>query len=214
MGSLAEQILTAIRHEPLDDDVLARRLGLAHRQSVNQVARQLEARGLLRRVPGPDGKLVNVLTGPDALAAAPPIPPAQPGPAAGPMGEDAVKRAVQAHLHGQGFTVHVAWGRSHGVDLDAVHPDGRRYLVEAKGEVGRSGPQQANYFLGALGELVQRMEDPNARYALALPAHRQYRNLVGRLPALAWERLRLSVFWVHRADVDPMVVLEESPPGS
>lgn len=42
------------------------------------------------------------------------------------------------------------------------------------------------------------MSDPDARYGLALPDHRQYRGLVERLPALAKERLRLTVYFVGR----------------
>ena len=68
-------------------------------------------------------------------------------------------------------------------------------MVEAKGEAPR-GAQQVNYFLGALGELVQRMTDKSARYGLALPDNRQYRNLVGRLPQFAWQSLRLIVYFV------------------
>jgi hypothetical protein len=36
MATLADRILDATRWAPLDDDVLAKRLGVAHRQSVNQ----------------------------------------------------------------------------------------------------------------------------------------------------------------------------------
>ena len=40
------------------------------------------------------------------------------------------------------------------------------------------------------------MNDPNSRYALALPEHPQYRGLVNRLPSLARTRLNLGVFFV------------------
>lgn len=63
MATLGERILEAIRHSPLDDDVLAKRLGVSQRQSINQAARRLETRGLLRRIPGPDGKIVNTSSG-------------------------------------------------------------------------------------------------------------------------------------------------------
>lgn len=33
MATLAERILEAIRHAPLDDDVLSKRLGVGHRQA-------------------------------------------------------------------------------------------------------------------------------------------------------------------------------------
>lgn len=36
-------------------------------------------------------------------------------------------------------------------------------------------PQRVNYLLGALGELVQRMDDSASTYGLAFPDNRQYR---------------------------------------
>jgi len=45
----------------VDDDELSGRLGIHLRQTVNQAARKLEPEGLISRVSGPDGKLVNVL---------------------------------------------------------------------------------------------------------------------------------------------------------
>ena len=97
-----------------------------------------------------------------------------------------------------GTNVRVAWGRQRGIDIEATRsepPD--RLVIEAKGEATLQ-PQQVNYFLGALGELLQRMNDPNARYGLALPDNRQYRGLVQRLPTLVWTRLNLIVFFVRR----------------
>jgi hypothetical protein len=59
-------------------------------------------------------------------------------------------------------------------------------------------PQQGNYFPGALGELVQRMTSPDATYGLALPDSPQYRGLAAALPALAWQRLHLTVLFVSK----------------
>lgn len=73
-------------------------------------------------------------------------------------------------------------------------------------------PQQHNYFLGALGELVQRMDDPNARYGLALPNNRQYHGLVDRLPDLAKRRFGFVVYWVERGPDGPRVTTD-MPPG-
>jgi hypothetical protein len=42
------------------------------------------------------------------------------------------------------------------------------------------------------------MNDPHARYALALPDNPRYRGIVRRLPDLARQRLDLTVFFVHR----------------
>ena len=61
MATIAERLLEAIRYRPLDDDVLAKRLGISQRQSIDQVARRLGAEGRLRRYVGHDGKIVNEL---------------------------------------------------------------------------------------------------------------------------------------------------------
>jgi hypothetical protein len=112
--------------------------------------------------------------------------------------EDEVKTALKTWLEADGWTVAVAWGRERGIDIDARRGP-ERLVGEAKGEAP-PGPQQVNYFLNALGELVQRTDDPSARYGLALPGNSQYRGLVTRLPTLARDRLRLEVFFVTRAD--------------
>ena len=213
MASLGDRILDAINSGPLDDDELSRRLGVGHRQAVNQAAHRLEAQGRLRRFTGPEGKIVNVRADDPGQQIAESVAtravPA--GPEVSRVTEDEVKEAVRAHLATRGFDVAVAWGRVRGIDVDARHPDGRRYVIEAKAEVGRSGAQQVNYFLGMLGELVQRMDDVQASYGIALPNNPQYRGLVDRLPALAKERLRLSVFWVSREGDQLTVKVESSP---
>lgn len=105
MATLADRILDAIRYAPLDDDVLARRLGVGHRQAVNQAARRLEAQGRLRRFTGPDGKIVNAL--PDGPAQQPfePRPPSVVlgGSDHSRITEDEVKEAVRAHLTAPGL---------------------------------------------------------------------------------------------------------------
>ena len=59
----ADRVLELLRdaHRPLDDDELARRLGVSPRQTINQVCRRLQLDGHVRRVDGPDGKIVNQL---------------------------------------------------------------------------------------------------------------------------------------------------------
>ena len=69
-----------------------------------------------------------------------------------------------------------------------------------------NSPQQLNYFLGALGELLHQMSNPAATYGLALPDSQQYRGLAARLPALAWQRLRLTVLFVSRGDAGQYTV--------
>ena len=109
-----------------------------------------------------------------------------------------MKKAVQSFLQDEGWHVTVAWGRDRGIDIEAFK-QGRHLVIEAKGDAS-SPQQQANYFLGALGDLAQRMADPQAIYALALPDNERFRGLVGRLPSLARDRLVRLVFFVARAD--------------
>ncbi|MEZ0578133.1 restriction endonuclease [Nocardioides sp. MH1] len=127
----------------------------------------------------------------------------------GPISEDEVKAAVRDYLVADGFVVEVAWGRSPGIDIVATRSDGRRLVIEVKAEKGVTGAQQHNYFVGMLGELVQRMNDPAATYGIALPDNGQYRGLVNRLPSYARERLGLVVFWVSRQNDAIVVRLEQ-----
>lgn len=204
-ATLADRILAELSKSgvPLDDDQLAARLGVV-RQMVNQTARRLSQQGRLTRHAAAGAKITNLLSTTEAPLPLPPAP--KPSPSSR-LTEDEVKKAVHDHLVDEGYEVTVAWGRSRGVDIDARGARGR-FLLEAKGEVALQ-PQQVNYFLGAIGELVQRMSDPDARYGLGLPDNPQYRGLVRRLPDLAWERFDLVVFFVSRSDGGGYVVRRE-----
>jgi hypothetical protein len=81
------------------------------------------------------------------------------------------------------------------IDTEA-RPGGDYLVLEAKGEGSRPA-MRVNYFLGALGELLQRMDSPGPRYGLVLPAHRQFAGLVIRLPSWVKERLNLCFFLVR-----------------
>ena len=63
MPTDTDRLIEALRRSPgLDDDELARQLGIEPRQ-VNQICRYLEILGRLRRTPGPGGKISNTLIG-------------------------------------------------------------------------------------------------------------------------------------------------------
>ena len=74
------------------------------------------------------------------------------------LAEDTVKQAVEAALTADGWQVHVRWGRVHGIDIEA-HRAGECLVLEAKGE-GSLSAMRVNFFVGALGELLQRMDSP------------------------------------------------------
>ena len=55
---------------------------------------------------------------------------------------------------------------------------------------------RVNYFLGVMGELLQRMNNPDAKHSIALPDLPQFRKLWSRLPALAKQRTGISALFV------------------
>lgn len=135
--------------------------------------------------------------GTDGDSGAPPVPRArEPGPE---LSEDELKARLKDWLEAQEWDVKVAWGKTRGIDVDARR--GReRWIIEAKGS-GSYAPMRVNFFLGALGETLQRMDDPDAKYSLALPDLPQYRRLWERLPRLARSRTGISILWVRGDDV-------------
>jgi hypothetical protein len=200
MATMADRIMELLERSEdcLDDDQIATRLGGVRRQHINQEARRLADRAAIVRKHGPGGKIVNCIPTREASPAmARPEPAVASLSASGLLAEDEVKLAVKEHLEASGHNVTVMWGRARGVDIDASGPEGR-LLIEAKGEVSLQ-PQQVNYFLNAIGELVQRMSDETAEYGLALPDNQQYRGLVSRLPDVARRKLALRVFFVARS---------------
>lgn len=222
MPTLRERVLDFLHTNPqgADDDVLAARVSAPQRQSVNQVCRQLESQGLIVRRRDPVvGKIVNQLAD-SAAAPEPTVAPTVHGPNNGRaslvlladaadiqrfayaaevrLAEDDVKRAMQAVLIQDGWQVDVRWGRAQGIDIEARR-GAERLVLEAKGE-GSLQPMRVNYFVGALGELLQRMDSPDAFYGLALPAHRQFAGLVTRLPSRVRTRLNLRFYLVRQSE--------------
>jgi hypothetical protein len=197
--TVADEILRCLENvkAPMTDSELAKAIGKSH-QTINQAARRLAEQRVIVRGPGPGGGILNALNKRSARQAMEwakqEVAGRRQSGGGGLISEDQVKQAVKDHLETDGWKVRVAWGRAQGIDIEATK--GReRLVVEAKGEAELQ-PQQVNYFLGALGELIQRMDDPRAIYGLALPDNKQYRGLVARLPQLAVERLGLIVYWV------------------
>jgi hypothetical protein len=63
MPTDTDRVIETLRRSPgLDNDELARQAGVELRE-VNLICRYLEILGRLQRTPGPDGKIVNTLTG-------------------------------------------------------------------------------------------------------------------------------------------------------
>ena len=199
--TVAEQILNLLATEgPLTDPTIASRLGV-NREDVKALCVQLEIRKKVRRGPRSDGRTVTQLVGqPLTLSSQP-----QATEVTRLLTEDEVKIAMKNHLERDDYEVAVIFGQAEGIDIEAAKGN-ERILIEARGEAG-SAEQQTDYFLTALGSIVQWMSDTDARYGIAVPDNEVNRKLVQGLPPLSRSRLNLTVFYVKR-DGDKLQVAE------
>lgn len=164
-----------------------------HPSQVNQEARRLEQKGLLVRRPRNDGSIGNYPSAPDGDPVEVPVRPEIAQTLEG-LSEDEVKVHLAAWLKARGWDARVAWGKSRGVDILATK-DEQRWIIEVKG-LGSLQPMRVNYFIGMLGETLQRMADPAARYSIAMPDVAQFRGLWKRLPQLAKQRTQITALFV------------------
>jgi hypothetical protein len=199
MPTLPNRIISFLRNNPgLTDREITDSLNghSAGQQPVNQACHKLKQRGILIRRTRQDGLIGNYLTSQaSSYIASTPLQNV-PKSTGDDLSEDEVKHFLEKWLVAQGWEVQVAWGGSPGVDIQARQGD-RLWLIEAKGCGSRSA-MRVNYFLGAIGELLQRMKEPHASYSIAFPDMQQFRNLWERLPDLAKRRTEISALFVGK----------------
>lgn len=202
MTTLGDKILRLLRHSPglTDREITDRIKGQGEpQQAVNITCRNLQKKRLLDRRTRDDGLIGNWSKGDNKPASStrPPKPARISGDAgAGELSEDEIKKVLVDWLERDGWLTEVAWGSKRGIDIDARRGN-ERWIIEVKGP-GSRNPMRVNYFLAILGETLQRMDDPNARYSIALPDMRQYRRLWERLPDLAKTRSGIDLILVDR----------------
>lgn len=190
-----ERILKRLTEFPGQTDRDLREYFKVSNQRINGPCLRMEKKGLLVRQVNPekDGMIGNYPTGK--------VPPkAEPKKNTAFDGEDLqeedIKKILTDTLKNDGWEVQTAWGHAPGVDIDARRGK-ERWLIEVKGPGSRQ-PMRVNYFIGILGETLQRMDDPNARYTIALPDMAQYRGLWDRLPRLAKERTGIDLLLIDK----------------
>ena len=209
MATLKDRIVGLLRETPglTDREITDRLMGPnVGQQAVNQAARALVASGKLIRRERNNGKLGNYMSEPSGEESNPTIiDTAQGEPVA--LSEDDIKLKLQKWLQSKGWKVDVQWGRNRGIDGEATR-DEVRWVIEAKG-CGSRTQMQRNYFLEVLGALLGRMDDPYARYSIALPDLKRFRNLWQSLPELAKLRTGISALFV-----DPFGSVEEVKSGN
>lgn len=198
MATLQERIIGLLRTQSgLTDreitDILKERG--SPQQPVNQACHALAGKGLIERRKRPDGLIGNFLFGAD-LSKGLHHKPKTENEDADLLSEDRIKAILKQWLSDQGWQTEIAWGKARGIDIDAFRGD-ERWVIEVKGEGSRNA-MRVNYFLAILGETLQRMNDPRAKYSIALPDIKQFRNLWDRLPRLAKARTGITVMFVSR----------------
>lgn len=108
--------------------------------------------------------------------------------------EDEIKSILNNYLVSDGWDVKVAWGHQKGIDIDATK-ENKRWIIEVKGP-GTRQAMRVNYFIAILGEILQRMDDVDARYSIAFPDMEQFRMLWNKLPELSKERTKIDLILV------------------
>lgn len=164
-------------------------------QTINIACRDLVKSGMLKRQSNPDkdGLIGNYPTdqAPEIAAEAKVQPRAFDGE---PLQEEDIKHILADKLTAEGWDVKIAWGHTQGVDIDARRGN-ERWMIEIKGP-GSRNEMRNNYFIGILGEMLQRMDDPNARYTIAFPDIEKFRRLWNDLPELAKKRTTIDLLLV------------------
>lgn len=191
--ALKDEILQYLKTHPgATDTELERALGKNH-QHINITCRGLVGKGVLirRANPDKDNRIGNFISGTVVTNSVVKRRSASDEHA---LQEEDIKHVLYDYLTKEGWAVEVAWGHKLGVDIDA-RKNGKRWLIEVKGPGSRQ-PMRVNYFIGILGETLQRMNDPDARYSIAFPDMRQYRGLWERLPQLAKERTTIDMLLI------------------
>ncbi len=194
--TLAERIVTLLKENPglSDRQITDNLFGVDKpQQPVNIVCRNLEKKGVLTRWKVDRNPVRNYLTGQELIVLSPK---SQMRDDENHISEDAIKEVLENWLIAQGWKVKIAWGRNHGVDIEATN-ENQKWLIEVKGQ-GSQNAMRVNYFLGILGETLQRMEDPQTKYSISLPDIQQFRNLWSRLPYLAKSRTEITAIFVDK----------------
>lgn len=194
MANLTDEIIEFVAKHPAKTDreiTNSLRGRKAPQQPINQAARRLESKGVLLRKKRPEDGLIGNYIAVDAPKHFPRQSEPKKNHDLDALSEEEIKSKLNERLVSEGWDTRVAWGRTPGIDIDARRK-GKRWIIEVKGPGSRS-PMRVNYFIGILGETLQRMDDDSAKYSIALPDLDQYRGLWKRLPTLAKKRTGISL---------------------
>ena len=192
--TLATKIIDALKNNPGSSDRTLSEFifGTPHRSTqINGECRHLENIGRIERKKIGVGPIGSYLVRPKPVLT---VVQSEPDDRRTMMTEDQVKVAVKASLESAGWEATVAWGRSRGTDMVATRGE-KRWIIECKG-AGSLPPMQNNYFLTAIGELIQRMNVSCSKHSVAFPDLPKYRRLWSELPVCVKKQISLTALFV------------------
>lgn len=162
-------------------------------QYINQICRALVSRHILVRKKRSDGLIGNWLLAnhmeSETLDLSKSLENAEE------ISEKKIKRFLESYLISLDWKPRISWGSGHGIDIEARR-GAEKWIIEVKGS-GDYNPKRVKDFLSVLGEILQRMDDPDCKYSIGLPDLETYRRLWDRLPVLARSRTGISVLFVN-----------------
>ncbi len=199
MPTTKERILDFLERNPgSTDSEIYKGLHLCCHQRANGAARELEQEGRVRRVKE-GGYIRNYLPGQERIGGSKDRATGIRKPDQA-LGEDRVIEILREWLRRQGWILPTRADNRRGADIIAKK-GGRKWVIEAKGAGSRS-QARVNYFLIALGQILQRMSDEQqVSYSVAFPDIRQYRSLWERLPGEAKSRIGVSALFVSKGGI-------------
>jgi hypothetical protein len=198
MSEIEKTILRLLQQNPglsdgeLADLIKGRRESL---QYINQSCREMAGRGIILRQKRPDGIIGNWLIEKDKMNS--PLEPSQTAFENDEFSNKKIKQILEVYLASQGWSTEIAWGFTHGVDIEA-RQGLKRWVIEVK-SLDTAHPLPVNSFVSALGEVLQRMDEADCKYSVAFPDLEQFRRLWERLPALAKSRNGITALFVSPA---------------
>ena len=111
--------------------------------------------------------------------------------------EKRIKQILEVFLITQGWNTKIAWGFTHGIDIEAKRNTDRWIIEVGVSKLGN--PTIISSFVSVLGKILQRMDDPECKYSIALPDTEPFRRLWERLPILVKDRTEITALFVNHA---------------
>jgi hypothetical protein len=111
------------------------------------------------------------------------------------LSESRIKQILEIFLISHGWEVDINWGDNTGMDIEAINGKERWIIEVATCQAKNPAPDYS--FVSILGEILQRMDDPQCKYSIALPDIQPFRRLWKRFPHTAAMRTGITALFIN-----------------